>query len=229
MNNKTYNIFRSACRCLLYLLLFTVATASYGQAFTDETIDAGALPVKLSFFNGEQKSNTIQLNWATATEAGSRHFNVQRSVNQSGFITIGQVNSAGNTTINTSYMFTDHTLPQGLLGYRLEQVDADGKSVFSAVLQFNNRSGNAMMNVYPNPVTTKKITVAVNNLAAGNYTIRVTGVDGKAVLAKTYTASVLTSLQQEIELPAGVAKGMYTISVAGTGIQQLLQQRFIVQ
>jgi hypothetical protein len=85
------------------------------------------------------------------------------------------------------------------------------------------------MNVYPNPATTKKITVALNNLAAGNYTLRVTGMDGKAVLAKTFTANLLSSPQQQVELPAGTAKGVYTISVTGTNAQQILQQRFIVQ
>jgi hypothetical protein len=89
------------------------------------------LPVELISFKVQAKSNTIQLNWLTASEKDNAHFNIQRSSNGRDFQNIGQVKGAGNSQSIQKYQYTDDAPAAGLNYYRLEQVDFDGTTAVS--------------------------------------------------------------------------------------------------
>ncbi len=111
------------------------------------------VPVELTSFTAVANNNEVVLNWSTATELNNFGFEVQRSVAESEFATIGFVPGHGTTTETRSYRFVDAGLSAGSYSYRLKQVDFDGTFSYSEIvnadvagpLQFE------LAQNYPNP------------------------------------------------------------------------------
>ncbi len=154
------------------------------------------VPVELTSFTAASNNGNVTLNWATSTETNNKGFEVQKS-NGSEFQTIGFVQGNGTSTQQHSYSYTDNNVAQGNYSYRLRQVDFDGSSVYSPVVEVNVNTPaefNLAQN-YPNPFnpSTKinyslkvdsKVTLQVfdilgqkvatllnENIAAGNHSV----------------------------------------------------------
>ena len=109
-------------------------------------------PVELTSFTAAANNGNVTLNWATATETNNKGFEVQKS-NGSEFQTIGFVQGNGTSTQQHSYSYTDNNVAQGNYSYRLRQVDFDGTSEYSPVVEVNVNTP-AVFNLaqnYPNP------------------------------------------------------------------------------
>jgi hypothetical protein len=100
----------------------------------------GPLPVDLIYFTGKPIETGVQLDWATAMELNSSHFEVQKLENDA-FETIGTVQSSGNSNEVLTYQFLDETslTPGKLYKYRLKMVDFDGSWKVSEVVSVKNR------------------------------------------------------------------------------------------
>jgi hypothetical protein len=87
------------------------------------------LPVELTSFNGQVRSQGIDLFWETASEINNHGFFVDRRLaEQNDWQTITFVKGVGNSHANNSYSFLDNqnlTLNK-TYQYRLRQVDLDG-------------------------------------------------------------------------------------------------------
>ncbi|HEY6900795.1 MAG TPA: hypothetical protein VI233_09140 [Puia sp.] len=96
----------------------------------------GALPVLLSAFKvtaGQGRS--ALLDWTTAMEQNNKGYEIERSIDGGVFDSIAFVptsNPGGNSAAPGRYSYTDLNVPDGQsIGYRLKQVDLDGKSTYS--------------------------------------------------------------------------------------------------
>ena len=105
-----------------------------GSGFVDLALSA-ALPVTWLDFTGEQVKGLVRLDWQTASEQNSSHFEIERSANGGDYTRIGSMKAAGNSANIRRYEFTDETAPTGLLLYRLRQVDIDGRFSYSKIVQ----------------------------------------------------------------------------------------------
>jgi hypothetical protein len=92
------------------------------------------VPVQLIYFRGKSEADRVRLNWATATEINSSHFNVERSTDLKDFTTIGKITSAGDSRQRIEYNFLDEAPLPGVNYYRLKQVDKDGTSELSKII-----------------------------------------------------------------------------------------------
>jgi hypothetical protein len=108
------------------------------------------LPVQLSRFSAQRQGSAVAVNWATASEVNSAHFEVQRSLDGREFVTVATVAAQGGTR-PTSYSALDRTAPATLLYYRLRQVDRDGTSAHSPVVMVGGSGSVAKVLLYPNP------------------------------------------------------------------------------
>ena len=82
-------------------------------------------------FNGN--TNTL-VSWETASEVNVGYFNVQRSTDGNEFSTIGEVKAKGAG----SYSYLDNTNLTGIVYYRLEIVDKDGRKSYSEIRQLRS-------------------------------------------------------------------------------------------
>ncbi|RYY13802.1 MAG: hypothetical protein EOO04_31270 [Chitinophagaceae bacterium] len=100
------------------------------------------LPVNLLGFNVTKIDNNIQLKWTTASEVSNDYFSVERSNDGSAWTAIGTVKGASNSTTTGHYAFTDKNANQGVIYYRLKQVDKKGSFSYSEVRKFSSTVAN---------------------------------------------------------------------------------------
>ena len=123
------------------------------------------LPVSLKTFTASVDGNHSILNWATATELSTSHFNVQHSTDGSSFSNIGNVKAIGNGA--NSYQFTDKSPANGTNYYRLQSVDKDGASTYSKVVSVSFTIHDSPLTIYPNPAK-DYLTIKGNHIASVN-------------------------------------------------------------
>ena len=107
-------------------------TYSKGAAIVLVTKNS-TLPVKLVSFDTKKINTTVELNWKTANESNSDHFEIERSKPGGTFIKIGEVNAAGTSNQLLNYQFIDNQPDKGYNLYRLKQVDRDNRHEYSLV------------------------------------------------------------------------------------------------
>lgn len=139
-----------------------------------------ALPVKLTFFTAFAVDNSrVELEWQTASEVNSSHFDVQRSKNGIDYTTIGQVRAAGNSSETIDYRFTDNEPYTGLSFYRLNQIDIDGTQEFSPVEQVEIVVARTV-SLSPNPVQFTSILRFTSEIR-GSVTINIFDLKGNSL------------------------------------------------
>jgi hypothetical protein len=128
-------------------------------AATTGTVNASvsALPVILTSFTAKPTStNTVALNWATASEIVNKGFRIERQAGgvNGKFESLGFVASkanGGNSQTALYYNFIDASPRSGATAYyRLAQEDLDGKTTFSEV-RVVKLNGETVSMVFPNP------------------------------------------------------------------------------
>jgi hypothetical protein len=154
----------------------------------------GSLPVELIDFKANPSVSGNLLEWATATELNTTHFDVERSTNGRIFERIGQVKAKGS---QSTYQFKDERLLNGVVYYRLKINDFDGKTTFSKIVSIS-----------PNLKSKAKIYPSVSEgiLTLENVkSVEIINTIGQTVLSETNT------LYQQSFSIHHLAKGMYVI------------------
>jgi hypothetical protein len=109
-----------------------------------------ALPIELIEFSAQRTgSESVLLDWATASEYKNAYFEVERSTDGFNFSTIGMVAGKGTASMEQQYRFEDEMAEKTGIYYRLAQYDTDGKMTYSKML-FLEGSSDAYLLV-PNP------------------------------------------------------------------------------
>jgi hypothetical protein len=107
---------------------------------------AQPLPVVLTRFAGQRQGAGVLLSWHTASELGSRGFEVQRQrAGNTAFETIGFVASTGSQAQAAAYTFRDALAPAAGAYYRLHQLDELGTASYSPVVAIGARPVMAAM------------------------------------------------------------------------------------
>ena len=101
---------------------------------------AQVVPVELTSFTAVSQNQQVTLNWATATEINNNGFEIQRSVANSEFVTVGFIKGVGTTTEQHEYSYTDRNLSHGIYAYRLKQIDFNGLYESANVIEVDVRS-----------------------------------------------------------------------------------------
>ena len=102
-------------------------------------ITNGALPIELLSFEGKKQTNSNMLYWSTASEHNTSHFIIEKSEDGFKWSSIGQVQSAGNSTQKLDYSLEDEDVSQVINYYRLHQYDIDGVDDIFGPISIDNR------------------------------------------------------------------------------------------
>ncbi len=109
------------------------------------------LPVELTAFQVSCEEDQIQIQWSTASELNSSHFEVEKSNDLINWNLISETAAAGNSNINMDYQTSDIERSSDVIYYRLKQVDLNGESkVYGPISTLCEIESNSMK-VYPNP------------------------------------------------------------------------------
>jgi hypothetical protein len=178
------------------------------------------LPVTWLNFTGERINNRVQLNWSTASEQNSSHFDVERSTNGIEFTNIGRESAAGNSQSISNYSHWDAQPLNGISYYRLRQVDQNGNYSFSRVLQLKYQTTTAAR-IVPNP-TSGPINLQIPTDWTGTYDCRVFNALG--VLVENRRG--LRAGSHMVDLSKN-AKGLYQFTLWSNG--QQIQQQWVMK
>ena len=183
------------------------------------TLGAYPLPVELTAFAAAAKNLDALLTWNTASEKSNDHFDVERSLNGTDFVKIDEVRGQGTSSSATDYARTDVGIgakANGLVYYRLKQVDTDGTSSYSPVRTVRFGKVVPAIALFPNPATAAT-SLDLTALPAGSYQVSVLDATGRTVLFTTLDAGLAHTLQLNT-----IASGTYTLLVRGTNGGQVV-------
>ena len=202
----TVKLFKSASyklACLIY-----TAWVNAGSPL----ISGGYLPVELVSFSAAALSNSVALNWKTATENNNMGFDIEKSSDGNVFKKISFVKGKGSTTEENLYTFTDKNVNTGTYYYRLRQIDYNGTYSYSNVVTVKIGTSPERFSLfqnYPNPFNpTTKIQYAVGSRQL--VTLKVYDMTGKEVA--TLVNKIQTAGNYEVQFSAGskqLASGIY--------------------
>ncbi len=114
------------------------------------TSSTSILPLSILEFSATYNKVDVVLQWQTASEQNTSHFNLERSKDGSNFFFIGKVDAAGNNNPIKKYSYTDNTPANGINFYRLKMIDTDGKFAYSSIVAVKKEDKNSLQ-LFPNP------------------------------------------------------------------------------
>ena len=159
------------------------------------------VPVTWLSFNAKLDNKVVLLDWKTATEINSSHFEIERSINGYQFEKIGNVKAAGNSNNISSYNFIDRLPVKGMNYYRLKQVDLDGKFSYSETKRVEIKTDLPLFALYNNPSNGSGIIVKTCITPSFLGVFDITGKKLKEITINNHT--------QQIDLSA-LPSGTYT-------------------
>jgi hypothetical protein len=189
-----------------------ITTANTGNVYLFNGFQ-GPLPVTWLSFTGTPEKGDVLLNWATAQEENSDHFEVERSSDNSNFVSIGKVTAAHNSSLPTNYNFTDLSPLGGTNYYRLKEVDLDGQFVYSKVVPVNFEVAESnIITVYPNPAH-ESFQLQFKNMKAGQYEMNLISPVGQVIQSRSIQVSNPANYAETVNLNTGLAPGTYMVRI----------------
>ncbi len=177
-------------------------------------ITVAPLPVTLLSFNviASAAKQSESINWETASEINTSHFNIQRSEDGSTFYTIGTVKAKGPSTYNFNDPLTTHDSRFTTLYYRLEIVDKNNSKTYSEIRSVFLTNNDSRYTISPNPA---KDFISIN--AQNIKEVKITDASGRLVIKSTKTNIDISTLQ----------KGVYFLEIITNNCNEV--KKFIKQ
>ncbi|MCB0652024.1 MAG: T9SS type A sorting domain-containing protein [Saprospiraceae bacterium] len=130
--------------------------SSFGQLAINKA--SAVLPVELIGFTVTKKDEkSALLNWQTASEINTTHFEVERSRDGQQFQYMTTVMALGNPNEGAIYSMEDPDPFKGTTYYRLKMVDVDGRFAWSPIRSIVLNALPEQIMVYPNPVSDSRV------------------------------------------------------------------------
>ena len=174
------------------------------------------LPLRFVSFTATLLSNQTLLNWKTANEQNTNHFEIEKKVTSGNdFSVLGTV-IAKEYTVDGEYQYIDHSLTEGVTYYRLKEVDNNGQDNYSQIVLVNLQSSNqTTLKVYPNPVLTQ-MNINFNATENKTYNLQLINVLGRTVISKqVYCIQGSNTINWNV---AQLATGEYILKAVETEI-----------
>jgi hypothetical protein len=140
------------------------------------------VPVELVSFGAAILNDQINLSWITATELNNLGFEVEKSTNNVNWVKIGFADGYGTSTEVHNYSFADKNPAEGKSFYRLKQIDFDGTTVYTNILEVNYGivADYSLSQNYPNPFN-PNTKISWQSPISGWQTLKIFDVLGKEV------------------------------------------------
>jgi hypothetical protein len=161
-----------------------VGTHGYGMWKT--ALSLFALPVQLTEFNGTLQNNkTALLQWTTAAEYNSKHFELEKSIDGNSYKKIATLLAAGNSNSPRQYSYLDREPLTEKNYYRLRSVDLDNVTKLSNVVLLKLSGAKQDILVMGNPFK-NNILVRFVRSPESKGELRLTDMSGKLITRQAF-------------------------------------------
>lgn len=190
------------------LILIAIFSKADGQIL----IGSDSLPVRVSYFNVEQRNNKVLLNWKVVCYLSFADFEVQRSTNGTNYITINSF-TADRIRCLSPFNLDDKT-SSGRVYYRLKVGDKDGNFSTSKVLvAFGREKSFEINSLTPNLVTSNAI-LSISSAENDKADISIVNMQGYTVKRlQTNLTKGITDVKLDV---SALSKGMYVIRLTNS-------------
>lgn len=144
------------------------------------------------------ESNQVLLTWETASELNNDKFEIERSINGTDFIKVGEMKGNGNSQNLNTYSFRDLAPANGVNYYRLKQLDFNGNFEYSEAKAVRFDLKQVVFSIYPNPAT------EVINFSEAIKSVEIYSISGAKVYEQKATVSTL-------KIPSKIKQGIYLL------------------
>jgi hypothetical protein len=162
----------------------------------------GPLPITIKTFTAVRSSNSVLLNWQTATEINAQLFIVEKK-SGNGFVAISTV-AATNSENGSSYNYTDFSAEKNTTEYRLKMVSSDATVSYSEIRVVRGTAASFDFTIFPNPAT-RNTKIALSDITQPS-TIQVIDNSGRQV------RSISVKSSSTIELN-NLQHGLYRVRI----------------
>jgi hypothetical protein len=184
-------------------------------------IDNCVAPVDLIEFNAIKYPQGNLLTWKTASEQNSSFYMVQRSLDGIHFEDIGRLAAAGNSSSLLSYNYLDVGVSElnGVVYYRLKQVDEDATSSYSEIRSIRRsdliQQG---LSIYPMPVKRgQNATIEYISVMKETITIEIMDSPGKVIYTEQYA---INEGPNSVQLDcSSLSSGLYYLKIVGNTVK----------
>ncbi len=163
------------------------------------------LPVEFLTFLGYCKENKNIIYWQTASETNNYGFEIQKSSDAQEWENIGFVYGQGNNNSDVSYQYEDINPYIPTSYYRLKQIDNDGNSTFSQIIQSTCYTENYNEDFIPY-ISNGQLTLNIQGIPNNSYKFVLTNAIGQTLYSSKITLSYKNE-QVFVNIP--LAKGIY--------------------
>ena len=139
---------------------------------------------------------------------------------------IGQYLPESNRDDKAHYVSFDARPISGTNFYRIKVIEKSTKIIFSKVMRVETAIHGASIHLYPNPVTSKQLTMVLTGMKEGNYQVRIFNAMAQPVWQTSLT-NKSNFMTQALVLPVSTPPGVYSMVITGNNYQET--KMFIVQ
>ncbi len=147
------------------------------------------LPVDVLNFTDTPLSKKVKIEWSTASEKNSSHFEIEGSMDGKVFEKIGVVKAQNQSNLTVFYSFLDENPKSGTNYYRLKIVNTDNTFTYSPIKTAFINDGKTLVKVFPNP-TSDAVFVHIQSPTAATTVIKLYGVNGQLIKTISTNLSV---------------------------------------
>ena len=128
------------------VMYFQISVNNFGEDdvyIDDITITEAqptALPITLLYFKVRNEGDYNKIMWSTASETNNDYFLIDKTTDGFIFSPVYKVSGAGNSTNQLYYEINDYIVFNGILYYRLKQVDFNGEETVYDLISVDNRT-----------------------------------------------------------------------------------------
>ncbi|MCG8330408.1 MAG: T9SS type A sorting domain-containing protein [Chitinophagales bacterium] len=192
-------------------------TGSGGPCSGGTCSNAALLPIELLTFKGRQQSNSLLLEWSTATEINNDYMLIEHATDGRHFTEIGKVAGAGTSTTIQHYSFKHEQAVNGINYYRLKQVDYDGKFTYHHIIPVTFEGGAGIVSIFPNPAN-DRLNIQLSVWTEGELSMQILDKKGRIIEEEQQPASNIISMDVHT-----LQSGMYFLRILAADRSEIIR------
>ncbi len=171
---------------------------------------AGPLPVTFTNVNAHLQNKDVIVEWKTENEKDMNGYTLQASLDGTNFKPLTFIKAINNGVGN--YAYTDADAVPGYHYYRIQSVDANGRTALTRIVKVWVGSGKHLITIYPNPIRNNELNLQFEGQLQGEYKARLLNSLGQVLVSKEINFAG-GSGNETIQLDQYTAHGVYHLEI----------------
>lgn len=185
-------------------------------SYSLRALNAVVLSANLKYFSAWKTPEGNILKWVSLQEYGNGRFEIQRSVDNINYSTIGHIAGNLNSQTEKRYQFLDAS-PITRCYYRLKMVNTNGKFNYSSIIQVN-RSNISNPQILFNNNVTDVLNLQIADLQSRELSVTIIDNSGRNIKAQNVK---INSGENNIKINTGpIPAGLYYLIVSGNNYRK---------